>query len=65
MKFVDEAGIYKGASRAQQIATLCRFLSDALGADPNMVAASEAVDGLEALASGLAEDLHNIAEAAA
>lgn len=64
MKRVDEARIFAGASKASQIAALCQFLSEALSANPNTATASEAVDGLQAMATALADDLHTMAEAA-
>lgn len=65
MRYIDETRIRAGASKAAQIAALCRFMSEALGADPATAAASEALDGLQDMASSLSDDLHTMAEAAA
>jgi hypothetical protein len=54
--------IRDGASTASQIASLCKFMSEALGANPDTSHASEALDGLRTLAIGLSNDLHNITE---
>ena len=60
-----KASIQRGASTASQLAALCHYLSEALGANPETSAASEAIDGLRALAIGLSNDLHAIAEPSA
>jgi hypothetical protein len=65
MRCIDEARIFASASKASQIAALCRFLSEALGADPDTATASEAVDGLQAMATMLADELQTMAEATA
>jgi hypothetical protein len=65
MRYIDEARIRAGASKAAQIAALCQFMSEALGAGPETAAASEALDGLQDMASTLSDDLHTLAEAAA
>jgi len=62
---VDEKRITTAGSRASQIAALCQFLSEALGADPNTANASEAIDGIERLATELSDDLLTMAEARA
>lgn len=54
--------IRDGASTASQLASLCMFLSEALGASPDTSHASEALDGLRTLAIGLSNDLHNITD---
>lgn len=54
--------IRDGASTASQLASLCMFLSEALGANPETSHASEALDGLRTLAIGLSNDLHNITD---
>lgn len=63
MIYVDETRITTAGSRASQIASLCRFLSDALGSNPETANASEAIDGVEQLAADLSDDLLTIAEA--
>jgi hypothetical protein len=63
MIYVDEKRVITAGSRAQQIASLCRFLSDALGANPDTANASEAIDGVEKLAADLSDDLLTMAEA--
>lgn len=65
MSPADIAGIKRGAATASQIAALCQYLSEALGADPETSAASEAIDGLRTLAIGLSNDLHKIGEPSA
>lgn len=65
MDAITKAGVQRSASTASQIAALCQYLSEALGASPETSAASEAIDGLRALAIGLSNDLHEIAEPSA
>lgn len=57
--------IRMGASTASHIASLCHYLAEALGSAPETSVAGEAVEGLQELASRLANDLHDIAEDAA
>lgn len=54
--------IQAGALKAAQLASLCDFLSQALGADPDTSGACDAIDGLGALAISLSNDLSDITE---
>lgn len=60
-----QTSIRRGASTASHIASLCHYLAEALGGDPETSIAGEAVEGLKELASKLATTLHEIAEEAA
>lgn len=54
--------IRRGASTASHLASLCHYLAEALGGDPETSIAGEAVEGLGELAISLSNQLHEIAE---
>lgn len=54
--------IRRGASTASHIASLCMMVAEALGASPETAHASEALEGLRTLATGLSNDLCNLTE---
>ena len=62
MAFQSQAAVRRAASTASHIASLCMLLSVALGENPDTSHASEALEGLKTLATGLSSDLHDIAE---
>ena len=54
--------VARAASTAAHIASLCQYLAEALGGNPETSSASEAVEGLRELSIGLSNRLHEIAE---
>jgi len=56
------ARIRDSASTASHIGSLCMFLAEALGANPDTSHASEALEGLRTLAISLSNALHSITE---
>jgi len=54
--------VARAASTASHIASLCQYLAEALGGNPETSSASEAVEGLRELSIGLSNRLHEIAE---
>jgi hypothetical protein len=65
MKHSIATRVRGGASTASHIASLCHYLAEALGSDPETSIAGEAVEGLGALAMSLSNQLHEVAEDAA
>lgn len=62
MDATTTARIRNSASTASHIGSLCLFLAEALGANPETSHASEALEGIRTLAIGLSNDLHELTE---